>query len=183
MSGAKLRETGGILMRWTSLAAAAALAACQPASEQKQTPPAPQPQVAACNDVAPDAARQVAVQDPVATAAMADLRGGPISPGTYDLTSATRVGGATGWSGTRAVALEASESDNGVVINWAATDAEGERDTLSASLSDSPNIRLTYSCGRIGEVEAAFTAGARALTLRLADGANGALLLVFQKRA
>src|SRR5687767_12174252 len=103
-----------------SAACAALLVACSPPAQRPEAPPE-QPAVAACNSVAPDAARQVRVEEAAAgVEAAADLRGGAIAPGTYDLISARRVGAATGWDGTRAVALEVSESAAGAVtFNWA----------------------------------------------------------------
>ena len=85
---------------------AALLAACTPPAQQSTERPdtPPGPTTIACNDVTPNAARQVSVTEEVVTAAAAsDLRGGSIAPGTYDLVSAMRVGGATGWNGARAL--------------------------------------------------------------------------------
>ena len=109
-------------------AIAALLAACSPPaerSERPETPPAPA--TVACNDVAPDAARQVAVGEEMATAAAAaELRGGSIAPGTYDLTSASRIGAATGWNGTRAVALAVSDG-----VSDGDGDMDGEGDAVA----------------------------------------------------
>jgi len=170
-----------------SFAAAAALLACSPpaapdrADAPSPTPPAPQQ--TACNAVTPDASRQVAVQAPLAAAAVSDLRGGAIAPGVYDLVSATRVDAATGWQGTRAVALAVTEAPNGVVtFDWAGAATSGETDRWTATFSEIPQARLNYTCGRMGEVDAAFVVQGEELRLRLPDGANGALDLVFDRR-
>ncbi|GAM98371.1 hypothetical protein U91I_02004 [alpha proteobacterium U9-1i] len=173
-------------MRLIPLIAATALAACSPPSNTaSEAPPRPEtPQVAACNNVAPDLNKLVSVQNEVVTAAaaLADLSGGRIVPGLYDLTSATRIGGATGWAGQRAVSLDVTESNGAVVFNWAGAAASGEVDTWTANFTDTPQVRLTYTCGRMGDVEGAFTAEPNELTLRLTDGASGALLLGFERR-
>lgn len=165
----------------------ALLGACTPPSSQQQDRPdtPPGPQTVACNDVAPDAARQVAVgEEQVAAAAAADLRGGSITPGTYDLTRATRVGAATGWSGTRAVALQVSEDQSGAVtFNWAGSPTSGETDRWTATFTEAPQARLAYTCGRAGEVPAEFAAQSNTLQLRLQDGASGQLALEFQRRS
>lgn len=167
-----------------SAACAALLVACSPPAQRPEAAPE-SPTVAACNSVAPDAARQVRVEDAAATAeAAADLRGGAIAPGVYDLVSARRIGAATGWDGTRAVALEVSESAaGGVTFNWAGAAPDGAVDSWTASFTDTPQPRLSYSCGRVGEVAAEFAAQADALTLRLQDGAGGQLALEFRRRA
>ncbi len=166
-----------------SAAAAALLFACSPPAQRPETPPE-QPAVAACNSVTPDVARQVRVEEAPATAeAAADLRGGAIAPGVYDLVTARRIGAATGWSGTRAVALEVSESQaGGVTFNWAGAAPDGALDSWTAAFTDMPQPRLSYSCGRVGEIAADFAAQADALTLRLQDGAGGQLALEFRRR-
>lgn len=163
---------------------ALALVACSPPAQQSEAPQPQQPETMACNTVEPNLTRQVSVQDPVAAmAAAADLRGGSIAPGTYDLASATRVGGATGWSGTRAVSLQVDEAANGAVtFNWAGA-GDGAVDRWTATFSDTPEVRLAYSCGRMGEVGGDYAVEGNLLRLRLTDGANGALELVFERRA
>lgn len=170
-----------------SAAAAALVLACSPPAEREaEAPPQTPPTVQACNDVAPDAARQVQVEGELAVAAAAsDLRGGSIVPGVYDLVSARRIGAATGWQGTRAAALDVSEAASGAVtFNWASA-APGEvRDTWTATFTEAPgDARLTYTCGRIGTIGAEFSAEANALELRLPDGANGRLALAFERRS
>lgn len=164
----------------------ASAAACTPPAQQSenQTPAPTPPQEIACNAVAPDVTRQVAVEAPQVAVAGADLRGGELTPGTYDLTSARKLGSATGWAGTRAVALEVSEdAATGVVtLNWAGTTATSTVDRWSATLTQTPQARLTYTCGRVGDVEASFAAAPRALELQIADGANGELQLAFAQR-
>lgn len=165
----------------------AALVACSPPSQQQADRPdtPPGPTTIACNDVAPNAARQVTVSDEVVTAAAAsDLRGGSITPGTYDLVSAMRVGGATGWNGARAVALSVSEDQSGAVtFNWAGAEAGGETDRWTATFTETPQPRMSYTCGRVGEVAAEFAAQSNTLHLRLQDGASGQLALEFQRRS
>jgi hypothetical protein len=168
-----------------SVAVTAMLAACSPPAQDTAETPEPPPAMVACNDVAPDAARQVAVGAEVVTAAAAaDLRGGAIAPGTYDLDSATRVGSPTGWSGTRAVALDVSEASPGMVtFNWAGAAPGGPVDSWTAAFTETPQPHMTFSCGRIGDADVDFAAQGNTLQLRLPDGANGALLLTFEKRA
>lgn len=168
-----------------SAAAAALFAACSPpAQRETEDRPATPPAVVACNALAPDLSRQIGVEDETATAAAAaDLRGGRIAPGVYDLVRAMRVGAATGWQGTRAIALEVVEAASGsVTFDWAGAAPDGETDRWSATFTETPQPRLTYTCGRIGEVDAGFAAEADALQLRLPDGANGSLLLTFERR-
>ncbi len=164
----------------------ALLAACSPPAQQTERPDTPPgPTTVACNDVTPDAARQIAVGEEAVTAAAAsDLRGGSIAPGTYDLTNASRTGAATGWTGTRAVALEVSEGESGgVTFNWAGAETGGATDRWTATFTEAPQPRLAYTCGRIGEVAADFAAQSNALLLRLQDGAGGQLALQFQRRS
>lgn len=175
--------------RFLLAATVLALAACSPPAEREAPqPPAggdQPPGVVACNDVTPDMTRLVSVQEPLATAAAdAGLRGGPIAPGTYDLVSATRIGQATGWHEPRAAALAVSESANGAVtFNWASVARENPADRWTADFTDTPNARLSYTCGRIGAVAAEFAVDeAGQLRLRLPDGGAGSLDLVLQRR-
>lgn len=168
-------------------ASSALLAGCsrpQTSSEDPSAASTTTPEIAACNSVSPDAAKQVAVEDGAAIAvAASDLRGGSINPGLYDLTGASRIGAATGWSGTRAVALEITETADGqVAFNWAGAAPSGDADRWTASFTETPQPRLTYSCGRIGEVPLEFSAEATGLMLRLQDGAGGQLALTFLRR-
>ena len=113
----------------------------------------------------------------------AGARGGRITPGVYDLTSAQRVGAATGWPGARAVAVDVAENPNGgVTLNWAGTIPGGNVDRWTATLTETPTVRVAYTCGRIGEVDADFAAAATTLQLRMPDGADGHLVLDFQRR-
>jgi hypothetical protein len=165
----------------------ALLAGCTPPAQQEADRPSTPPgqTVVACNDVTPDAGRQVGIGEEVVTAAAAsDLRGGSITPGTYDLVSATRVGAATGWSGTRAVALNVSEAQTGgVTFNWAGADPGGQADRWTATFTETPQPRIAYTCGRVGEVAADFAAQNNRLQLRLQDGAQGQLALEFERRS
>jgi len=166
-----------------SAASAALLLACSPPAQRPETPPETNA-VAACNSVTPNAGQQVAIVDAVASAAeAADLRGGSIAPGVYDLVSATRGGAATGWTGTRAVALEVSESEaGGVTFNWSSAAPDGAVDSWTGSFTEAPQPRLRFTCGRVGEAPAAFEARANTLQLTLQDGAGGRLALAFQRR-
>lgn len=163
------------------IALAFTLAACDPPREARDRPKGPQPPP--CNLVEPDLARVVMVQDPVAAAAaVADLRGGPIAPGTYDLTSATRVGQPTGWPGASTVAIEVAETQSGeVTFNWAGI-RDGQSDRWTATFTETPEPSLTFTCGRIGHIGAAYAMSGANLQLRLPDGANGSLDLVFEPR-
>lgn len=174
------------MLKRTLLAAAViAAAACSPPA-QRETTEAPQapPQELMCNAVMPDLAKQVSVVDALVTVAGAELRGGRIAPGMYDLANAQRIAGATGWQGTRAIALEVTEDlQTGVVtLNWAGTTPTNVLDRWTATLAETPAGRLSYSCGRIGDVDASYAASESTLELRLADGANGALQLTFERR-
>ena len=165
-------------------ALAMSLAACTPPASTDGRPETP-PAVQACNSVQPDLTRLVSVEQEVATAtSAADLRGGVITPGVYDLTRAVRIARATGWHGERAVALSISEEPNGpLTVNWAAAAPSGEVDTWTASFTDvAQQGQLSYSCGRSGEVLAGFATSGNTLQLRIPDGANGALQLDFQRR-
>lgn len=169
-----------------SAAVAALFVACSPPT-QRDTTEAPEtpPSVVACNDLTPDQTKRVSVGEQLAVAAAAsDLRGGSIMPGTYDLVSASRIGAATGWDGAQAVTLEVAEAQTGsVTFNWAGTTSAGEIDRWTASFTDTPQVLLSYTCGRVGDVDADFSADANALQLRLPDGANGRLQLDFQRRS
>jgi len=167
-----------------SVAVAAILAACSPPQEKAERPEQAPPAVAACNALTPNPARQIAIGDEiVAAAAASDLRGASITPGVYDLASATRIGSPTGWNGTRAVALQVSEdTTGGVNFNWAGAAPQGETDTWTAAFMEAPTPTITFICGRMGTVDVDFAAEADALQLRLPDGANGSLQLNFERR-
>lgn len=177
-------------MRFITLAAVAALlVACSPPSSNKQSeaPQAPDaPIVAACNNVTPDLTQAVTLGDDVAVAsAVADLRGGRVAPGTYDLISGGRVGGAAGWQGARAAALEVSESEAGTVFNWAsAPSGGGDAERWTAGFLDAPQGHLTFLCGREGGADVDFTAEANGLRLQLPEASGtGSLYLVFSRRS
>src|SRR5690606_37276853 len=105
-----LRAANGDDMRKLILTAALAalIGACSPPAPQSNTDgEAPPPVLEACNTVSPDSDRQVRVEEELAVAsAAADLRGGAIAPGVYDLVRAVRIESARGWSDTRAAALQ-----------------------------------------------------------------------------
>ncbi|MBY0565546.1 MAG: hypothetical protein K2P58_15360 [Hyphomonadaceae bacterium] len=174
---------------FVATATLALLVACSPPSGNSggatPEPPASPPAVAACNTVTPDLARQVSVREESAVAvAASDLRGGQIAPGLYDLTSATRIGAATGWTGARAVALDVSEAQTGeVFFNWAGAAAGSEMDRWTARFFEAPEPRIAFTCGRIGEAPTQFSVDGATLQLQLQDGAGGQLHLTFQRRA
>lgn len=175
-------------MRRLLLAAAciATLASCSPpAQETSQAPAAEVPPVtAACNALEPDLANAVTLEGEVAVAAaVADLRGGRITPGTYDLASGNRIGGAAGWQGARAMTLDVNESDAGAMFDWASAAPGGEVERWTAGFTEAPSPRLTYTCGRSGGADVAFTAEPNGLRLRVTeDGETGSLYLVFVRR-
>jgi hypothetical protein len=70
-----------------------------------------------------------------------------------------------------------------VIFNWAGAAPGGAVDSWTAAFSETPQPRLSYTCGRMGEVSAQFAARADALELRLPDGANGQLALTFARRS
>lgn len=169
-----------------SAALAAVLISCSPPQREAEAPREQAPQVQACNALAPNLALMVRVEEQTATPALAtELRGGAVTPGLYDLARAVRIGQATGWQGERAVVLEVTEDAGGVVtFNWAGAAPGGAIDTWTARFSDSgEHPIMSYTCGRVGDVAAEFTAQPNALTLRLPDGANGSLQLDFAKRS
>jgi len=170
----------------TLTASLALLAACTPPAERPDSPPQT-PDVLACNQLAPNPAQMVSLEDEVAVAAAAsDLRGGAITPGAYDLVRAMRLGGAPAWPAARAATLEASEAQNGAVtLNYASIDAAGGAERWTATFTDTPAPQLGYTCGRTGAVDdVGFSASAAALTLRLPDqSGTGALQLEFRRRA
>jgi hypothetical protein len=171
-------------MRIALFAAAALLAACSPPADKgkDEAPPSPTP-IAACNEVGPDFSKLVTVQEATpALMSAAELRGGPINPGTYDLVSAVRVGQATAWDGARAVALDIVETEAGVILHWAGGAPGGALDTWDATLTDTPSVSISYTCGRVGTVDAAFVTYANRLELRIQDGASGALHMTFERR-
>lgn len=167
-------------------AAALALSACSPpASKGPAAPGAGDgPAQIACNELAPNTATPVALDGEVAVAAaVSDLRGGRITPGAYDLVSGNRIGGAAGWTGVRAIALDVSEGEAGTIFNWASAIPGGQTERWTAGFIDAPNAHLTFTCGRSGGSDIAFTAEANGLRLRIPDESGaGELYLVFARR-
>jgi len=155
-------------------AAAALLAACSPPRpEQKaDAPPAP-PIVSACNDVAPDAAKLVELRGQTVAAASLppELRGGPITPGEYDLSSGTILS-VDAQPATLAAALRVSESEAGVRLDWA-ENAAGAETRWSALLQEGPPSLLVFSCGREGQAEISFGVEQNRLLVRWPDPARG----------
>lgn len=175
-------------MRRILLLAAVALAACQPPSDNNTPPPGTTPTnvVTACNDVAPDATRQVQLQtQPLAAAALAEgLDGGPISPGTYDLASGSVADGAPVWASPHAVALAVSENAGAVTFNYAAApSAGGDVQRWTASFAEGPSATLTFSCGRTGASTITFEAQGANLRLMIPDASGtGSIYYVFARR-
>jgi hypothetical protein len=166
-------------MRVLIFAAALALAACSPPANR----PPEAPMVVVCNDVTPNPAQAVTLGDEVAVAAaIADLRGGRVAPGTYDLVSGARSGPAAGWQGARAVALDVREAEAGTIFNWASSPPGGETERWSAGFIDAPAGHLTFTCGRSGGADVGFSAEADALRLNISEAGGGALYLVFARR-
>ena len=167
--------------------AAAALVACSPPASQQAPGETPNeiPTQTACNNVAPNAAQAVTLEGDVAVAAaVADLRGGRVTPGLYDLASGARNGAATGWTGARSVSLEVTELETGTTFNWASA-APGSSDVerWTAGFIDSPTAHLTYTCGKTGGADVEFNAEPNGLRLRLPDeNGAGSLLLTFARR-
>lgn len=176
------------MRRMLLAAAAATLAACTPPTPQSTTtatttaPPAPTP--VACNSLAPDLSKPVRLTPPpVAVAALPDLPGGPIRPGTYDLTAGNVLDGAPEWTMDRFVALDVSESDDGVVFNWVSTTREGDTQRWTATFHEGPPAQLSFTCGRQGDIAVHGEATDARLTLRMPDpSGSGADNLVFAKR-
>lgn len=170
-----------------SAVAALALAACSPPAGKGPAAPGPGegPASVACNELTPDTAHPVALEGEVAVAAaVTDLRGGRITPGTYDLASGNRIGGPVGWTGVRAIALDVREGEAGTIFHWAAAIPGGETERWTAGFIDTPGPHLTYTCGRTGGVDLAFTAEPNGLRLRIPEESGaGSLYLVFVRRS
>lgn len=171
----------------TFVAAIAVLTAC---SQPSSTPQSPRPEgpiaATACNDVTPDFAQTVTLGDDVAiAAAVSDLRGGRVAPGVYDLVSGGRLGGATGWQGGRAVALDVSETEAGTIFNWASAPFDGAAaERWTAGFIDAPQGHLTFTCGRSGGADVDYTAEAGGMRLQLPEASGaGSLYLVFSRRS
>lgn len=171
-------------------ASIAVLAACQPASapptSDTTTAQTPAPAVVSCNEVAPDASKQVLIASlpPAAAAALADnLRGGPLSPGTYDLTSGIVQGGATGWTQARAVAVDIADTDAGTVLNYAEAGG-GDVTRWTANFNNASPATLTFTCGRTGQATVQYQSNANELRLSMpAESGAGSYYMTFAKRA
>ena len=178
-------------MRRILLLAALALAACSPPSSQTTTgaPSAESvttaaPTQTACNTLAPDITRQVRLtRPPVALAATPELEGGPLPAGVYDLTSGSVLDGAPEWNEARAVAIEVAESENGVTLNWAATNPGAEITRWTARFHQGPPAQLSFICGRSGDVAVHGSASRTQVQLRLPDpSGTGSDAFVFTRR-
>lgn len=168
---------------WFSAAACAALMACSPPSAPKgEAPPAPAPEISACNSVTPDISKPVSLRtEAVAAAALPpELLGGPVQPGTYDVISGVLSGGAPEPTGAMFAALEVAETENGVTFNWSQSVA-GEDARWTASFIEGPPARLVFSCGREGDANTAYGVENNQLQLRIPEG-GGAATYVLMRR-
>lgn len=167
-------------MRVLLFTAALALGACSPPPSR----PPEAPLAIVCNDVAPNPAQAITLGDETAAAAaIADLRGGRVAPGTYDLVAGNRIGAAAGWQGARAVALDAREAEAGTIFNWASAAPSGETERWTAGFIDVPSGHLTFTCGRSGGADISFSAEADALRLQMPEQSGaGSFYLVFARR-
>jgi len=176
------------------LSAFIVVASCQPAappsapatSDQSTTStPTTTPVSAACNDLAPDPAHTVLLASlpPAAGRALAsNLNGGPLTPGTYDLTSGVVQDGATRWTEARAVALSVADGNSGAVVNYAEAH-NGEISRWSANFSDAPSATLTFTCGRSGQAAITYQASNNELRMSIpAENGVGRFYMVFAKR-
>jgi hypothetical protein len=127
----------------------------------------------------------VRVQTAVAAAAALapELRGGPINPGTYDLSSGAATDGAPDWGEDHFVALAVAETDAGVTFNWADSTPGQETQRWSAAFREGPPAQLEFSCGRDGQIDVEFAAQTGDLRLVMPDPrGTGRVLLVFTRR-
>ncbi|MGE0045905.1 MAG: hypothetical protein AB7T08_09105 [Hyphomonadaceae bacterium] len=163
------------------------VAACGQSSQAPGAPsPTPQAPVA-CNDVAINPAVSVAPAVGVATAPpQTALLGGPIAPGTYDLTRVEQRGGAPEWTDQRWQSVRIGESEAGQTFDFASARgaADASADRFSARLDEGPPVALVYTCGRTGTAAMSYAAVGPELQLLLpAEGGAGQTLLVFVRRA
>lgn len=177
------------------LSAFIVVASCQPAtsptapstSDQTTTSTSTSaPSSVACNDLAPDPAHSVLIASlpPAAGRALAgNLNGGPLTPGTYDLTSGVVQDGATRWTEARAVALSVADGDSGAVLNYAEAQ-NGATARWSANFSDTPSPTLTFTCGRSGQAAITYEASSNELRMSIpAENGVGRFFMVFAKRS
>jgi len=120
---------------------------------------------------------------PAAGRALAgNLNGGPLTPGTYDLTSGVVQEGATRWTEARAVAMSVADGYSGAVLNYAET-RNGEISRWSANFSDAPSATLTFTCGRSGQAAVSYQASGNELRMSIpAEIGVGRFYMVFAKR-
>lgn len=174
------------MRRFALAASAVLLAACTPpAPTSTQTTAPTQAQQMACNDVTPDAAKLVQLQEAPRTAAAlnSDLAGGRIAPGLYDLSGGYVSGGAPAWTATRAAALQVSEADAGVTFNYAEIGGN-DAHRWTGAFHEGPPAGLDYTCGLSGHVDIRFAAQPTQLQIRVPDaGGAGFQTLIFTRRA
>lgn len=176
------------------LSAFVVIASCEPAAPPGAAPNSDQAATStttprstnvACNDVAPDPAHAVLIASlpPAAGRALAsNLDGGPLTPGTYDLTSGVAQDGATRWTEARAVALSVTDGNPGAVLNYAEA-SNGPTFRWSADFNDTPSPTLTFTCGRSGQATINYQARRNELRLSIpAENGVGRFYMVFSKR-
>lgn len=154
-----------------------------PQQQETQTPPATQ----ACNDVAINPALSVSPTGAAAaTEVEAALLGGPIAPGTYDLTRVEQRAGAPAWEQQVWETLRVTETTQGQTLDFvvARGSASAEPQRFTARLQEDPGAALVFTCGRTGQAAVGWTAQANELQLLLpADSGAGQTLFVFARRA
>lgn len=172
------------------LAASTMLLACSPpANDTAKTEPAPAPTPppvqAACNALTPDMTKPVRLTDQAVAAAalQPELPGGPITPGVYDLTAGNVLDGAPGWTEDHFVALEVTESAEGVTFNFADARMGGETRRYTADFTQGPPAQLTFTCGANGPAPIDFAAEPNRLGLRMpGESGTGRQYLIFTRR-
>jgi len=162
-----------------------AVASCERAGEKTPSPQdSPGAQVA-CNDVAINPSVSVSPGGAVAAISSEEgLIGGPIAPGTYDLTGVEQRGGAAQWTEQVWRTVRITDSEEGQTLEFAtargSSSATPER--FSARLREEP-AGLVFTCGRDGEAPTSWTVQANNLQLLLpAETGNGETVNVFARR-
>ena len=163
--------------------ALAALAACAPpASQATHTSATSTRRAAVCNRVSPDLTKLVLLGERPLALAHAELLGGPLAPGVYDLSGGYVSGGAPSWRVTRAAALEVVETGVGERLNYASM-SNNVLERWSATFHEGPPTTIDYTCGHSGRQVVTFQAQAQQLQLRVPDPSGvGEQTLIFTRR-